>query len=225
VLDPARHLELDAPTTMIESDKQIAFGGARSRLPVGMSFTNRDLLHAALMASDNRAVPALGRAVNLNPRELVAAMNAKAKELGMKNTRFEDPVGLNPGNTSTPRDLVVMLKAAIRQPLISEITQKAKYVAHPVGKPGWAIEYNNTDLIARSGKFSVLTGKTGYTDLALYCLAIAVRMAAAQPHDVAMVFLGAVGKMTRFADFHRTAQWLTERKWKATAAATANSSM
>ncbi|MCA1663968.1 MAG: serine hydrolase, partial [Myxococcales bacterium] len=208
VTDPSRHLDLDAPTTMIEGDKQIAFGGARSRLPVGMSFTNRDLLHAALMASDNRAVPALGRAVGLDPRQLVAAMNAKAKELEMKSTHFEDPVGLNPGNRSTPRDLVRMLKAAIRQPLISEITQKAKYVAHPVGRPGWTIEYNNTDVIARSGKFSVLTGKTGYTDLALYCLAIAVRMAAAQPHDVAMVFLGAVGKMTRFADFHRTAQWL-----------------
>jgi D-alanyl-D-alanine endopeptidase (penicillin-binding protein 7) len=225
VLDPVRHLELDAPTTMIDSDRQIAFGGARSRLPVGMSFTNRDLLHAALMASDNRAVPALGRAVDLNPKQLVGAMNAKAKELGMTSTHFEDPVGLNPGNTSTPRDLVLMLKAAIHQPLISEITQKAKYVAHPVGHPGWTIEYNNTDVIARSGKFSVLTGKTGYTDLALYCLAIAVRMTAAQQHDVAMVFLGAVGKMTRFADFHRTAQWLTERKWKSTAAADANSQM
>jgi D-alanyl-D-alanine endopeptidase (penicillin-binding protein 7) len=229
VLDPARHLDLDAATKMIDSDRQIAFGGARSRLPVGLSFTNRDLLHAALMASDNRAVPALGRAVGLDPRQLVSAMNAKAKDLGMKSTKFEDPVGLNANNTSTPRDLVLMLKAAIRQPLISEITQKAKYVAHPVGHPGWTIEYNNTDVIARSGKFSVLTGKTGYTDLALYCLAIAVRMgeaaAGSSTHDVGMVFLGAVGKMTRFADFHRTAQWLTERKWKSTAAADANSSM
>ena len=74
-------------------------------------------------------------------------------------------------------------------------------------------------MIARSGKWAVLTGKTGYTDLALYCLAIAVRMTTAESHDVAMVFLGAVGKMTRFADFQRTAQWLTERKWKAVAAA------
>src|SRR5262249_32263142 len=154
VLDPARHLDLDAPTTMIDSDRQIAFGGARSRLPVGMSFTNRDLLHAALMASDNRAVPALGRAVGLNPQQLVAAMNAKAKELGMKTPHFEDPVGPNPGNPSTPRALVLMLKAAIRQPLLSEITQKPKYVAHPVGRPGWTIEYNNTDVIARSGRFS-----------------------------------------------------------------------
>lgn len=209
VLD--RHLDLDAPTKMIDSDRQIAMGGARSRLPVGLAFTNRDLLHAALMASDNRAVPALGRAVGLDPPALVAAMNAKAKDLGMKNTKFEDPVGLNANNTSTPRDLVLMLRAAVKQPLIAEITQKAKYLAHPVGHPGWTIEYTNTDVIARSGKWSVLTGKTGYTDLALYCLAIAVR---AQSHDVAMVFLGAVGKLTRFADFQRTAQWLTERKWK-----------
>jgi D-alanyl-D-alanine endopeptidase (penicillin-binding protein 7) len=218
VLD--RHVELDAPTTITGDDKQIAFGGARSRLPVGLAFSNRDLLHAALMASDNRAVPALGRAVGLEPPQLVEAMNAKAKDLGMKNTRFEDPVGLNANNTSTPRDLVLMLRAAIKQPLIAEITQKAKYVAHPVGHPGWTIEYNNTDVIARSGRWSVLTGKTGYTDLALYCLAIAVRMTTAQSHDVAMVFLGAVGKMTRFADFQRTAQWLTEHKWKAVAADT-----
>src|SRR6476469_7843967 len=87
VLDPVRHLELDAPTTMIDSDRQIAFGGARSRLPVGMSFTNRDLLHAALMASDNRAVPALGRAVGLDPQAMVGAMNAKAKELGLQHTK------------------------------------------------------------------------------------------------------------------------------------------
>jgi D-alanyl-D-alanine endopeptidase (penicillin-binding protein 7) len=216
VLD--RNIELDAPTVMTAEDKQIAFGGARSRLPVGLAFSNRDLLHAALMASDNRAVPALGRAVGLDPSQLVEAMNAKAKDLGMKNTHFEDPVGLNANNRSTPRDLVLMLRAAIKQPLIAEITQKAKYLAHPIGHPGWLIEYNNTDVIARSGRWSVLTGKTGYTDLALYCLAIAVRMSTAQSHDVAMVFLGAVGKMTRFADFQRTAQWLTERKWKSATA-------
>src|SRR6478736_1716449 len=120
-------LDFEGVTQMTESDKQIATGGARSRLMVGQTFTNRDLLHAALMASDNRAVPALGRAVGLNPAQLVAAMNAKAKELGMKNTTFEDPVGLNANNRSTPRDLVLMLRAAIHQPLIAEITQKAKY--------------------------------------------------------------------------------------------------
>jgi len=205
------NLDLDGVTQMTEDDRRIASGGARSRLPVGMSFTNRDLLHAALMASDNRAVPALGRAAGFSPAQLVAAMNKKAAVLGLKNTHFEDPVGLSAQNTSTARDLVGLLRAVMKNATIREITQKAKYVAHPVGKPGWAIEYNNTDVIARSGKFEVLTGKTGYTDVALYCLAIAVRMVNDRP--VAMVFLGAVGKMTRFADFSRAAQWLLERKW------------
>ena len=205
-----KHLDLDASTTLIESDRQIATGGARSRLPIGMTFTNRDLLHAALMASDNRAVPALGRAVGLDPQQMVAAMNAKAKELGLQHTTFEDPVGLNANNRSTPRDLVGLLRAAMKVPLITEITEKAHYVAHPVGKPGWTIEYNNTDVIARSSRYEVITGKTGYTDLALYCLAIAVKMS---DKPVAMVFLGAVGKMTRFGDFGRVAQWLAERKW------------
>jgi D-alanyl-D-alanine endopeptidase (penicillin-binding protein 7) len=212
-------LDLDGVTQMTVGDREVASRGARSRLVTGQSYTNRDLLHAALMASDNRAVPALGRAVGLDPQQLVAAMNAKATELGLNHTHFGDPVGLDPTNTSTPRDVAGMLRAAIRQPLIAEITQKAKYVAHPVGHPGWAVEYTNTDLIARNPKWSVLTGKTGYTDLALYCLAIAVRMA--EQHDVAMVFLGAVGKMTRFADFQRTAQWLVERKWKNKASAQA----
>ena len=105
VLD--KNLDLDAATTLIDSDRQIAQGGARSRLPIGLSFSNRDLLHAALMASDNRAVPALGRAVGLDPAQLVAAMNSKAKDLGLAHTTFEDPVGLNSNNRSTARDLVV----------------------------------------------------------------------------------------------------------------------
>ncbi len=209
-------LDLDGETTMTESDLEIARHGARSRLPKGMTFTNRDLLHAALMASDNRAVPALGRAVGLNPEQLVVEMNKKAKALGLKNTHYEDPVGLNQGNRSTPRDVAGMLKAAIAMPLIAEITQKKQYIAHPVGKPGWAIEYNNTDLIARGSKFEVLAGKTGYTDLALYCLAIAARFAVQETkHDVAMVFLGANGKLTRFADFGRVAQWLNEKRFLA----------
>jgi len=211
VLD--HNLDLDAETTITPGDLEIARHGARSRLPQGMTFTNRDLIHAALMASDNRAVPALGRAVGLDPPHLVAEMNKKAKALGLKHTHYEDPVGLNYGNVSTPRDVAGMLKAAVAQPLIAEITQKAQYVAHPVGKPGWAIEYNNTDLIARSSKFDVLAGKTGYTDVALYCLAIAARFVVNETkHDIAMVFLGAQGKLTRFGDFQRVAQWLNERK-------------
>jgi D-alanyl-D-alanine endopeptidase (penicillin-binding protein 7) len=206
-----RKLDLDGVTAIVDEDRQVASGGARSRLPVGWRFTNRDLLHAALMASDNRAVPALGRAVGLTPQALAAEMTKKAQALGLKHTRFADPVGLDASNVSTARELVRLIEAALENPVITEVTRKAQYVAHPVDRPGWSIEYNNTDVIARRARFEVLTGKTGYTDLALYCLAIAARVVG--DHKVAMIFLGAVGKMTRFGDFSRVAQWLTERKW------------
>lgn len=208
VLD--RKLDLAKETVVEHGDSEVAQGGARSRLPIGMKFTNRDLLHAALMASDNRAVPALGRAVGLDPAQLTAAMNDKARALGLAHTSFGDPTGLDERNQSTPRDVAKMLIAALKVPLIAEITEKARYVAAPVGRPGWKIEYNNTDLIARGSRFDVLGGKTGYTDRAGYCLAIAARLDGKR--EVAMVFLGAVGKLTRFADFTRAAQWISEKR-------------
>jgi D-alanyl-D-alanine endopeptidase (penicillin-binding protein 7) len=203
-------LNLDGTTAIEKGDKDVARGGARSRLPVGLTFTNRDLLHAALMASDNRAVPALGRAVGLDPAAFTAAMNAKATELGLKNTSFGDPTGLDERNKSTPRDVAKMLMHALKIPEISEITRKAQYVAAPVGKPGWKIEYNNTDVIARGKKFQVLGGKTGYTDRAGYCLAIAAKLVG--DREVAMVFLGDHQKLTRFGDFTRAAQWIAEKR-------------
>src|SRR5205085_1868639 len=106
-----------------------------------------------------------------------------------------------------PREVAKMLAAAIEKPLIAEITSKAQYVARSVSKPGYTVEYSNTDVVARGGRYSVLGGKTGYTDLAGYCLAIAARLSSdpASPRDVVMVFLGAHGKLTRFGDFSRAA--------------------
>lgn len=211
VLD--RRLDLEAMTTISEDDRRLALRGARSRLPVGMTFKNRDLLHAALMASDNRAVPALGRAVGLNPEQMTSAMNARARELGLKITNFGDPTGLDHRNVSTPNEVALMLKTALRYPLISEICQTAHYVARPTNQPRLQIEYTNTDVLVRGARHRVLGGKTGYNDLAGYCLAVAARLVdkSGKSRDVAMVFLGAQGKMTRFADFSRAAQWLSER--------------
>ncbi len=206
-----RPLDFEGVTTILESDAELARRGARSRLFTGEGFTNRDLVHAALMASDNRAVPALGRAVGLSQKMLVDAMNKKCKELDLARTHFEDPVGLNQGNVSTTRDLVRVLRAAIKNPIIVEISKKPTYLAHVAQGKARAIEYTNTDQIARGTNYEVLTGKTGYTDVALYCLAIAAKIV--EGKQVAMIFLGADGKETRFADFRRVAEWLVERKW------------
>src|SRR5215470_6554788 len=113
-----KNLPLDGVTTIQEEDRKFASGGARSRLPVGKSFTNLDLLRAMLISSDNRACTALGRGAGLSTDELVAAMNGVALRLGLSRTRFTDPSGLK-GNVSTARELVPALRAALEDPVIA----------------------------------------------------------------------------------------------------------
>jgi D-alanyl-D-alanine endopeptidase (penicillin-binding protein 7) len=202
-----KNIELDGLSTIEKGDLDVARGGARSRLLTGMTLSNRDLLHAALMGSDNRAIPALGRAVKLTPPQLTAAMNAKVHELGLKNTRFSEPTGLSPNNVSTPRETIKMLRAAMAQPLLASIMERVEYDAHPVGKP--SLRYLNTDHAAARGNIQVLAGKTGYNDVARYCLVVATKIDA-RPYY--MAFLSNEGKLTRFGDVARVADWLASHK-------------
>jgi D-alanyl-D-alanine endopeptidase (penicillin-binding protein 7) len=197
-------VKLEGTQTITKEDKAVAFKGPIGKLHEGFEFRNVDLLHAALIASDNRALPALGRSAGMTAQQLSAAMTERARALGLKITKFEDPTGLNDGNVSTARELVVVLKSALANPIIKPILQKKQYEVRAVNKPR-VITYNNTDRLVGSNQFQVLGGKTGYTDLARYCLVIAAKI---RGRDVAMAFLHAEGKMTRFADFHRVAAWL-----------------
>jgi serine-type D-Ala-D-Ala endopeptidase (penicillin-binding protein 7) len=197
-------LPLDGKTTITEEDRKFASGGARSRLMVGKTFTNADLLRAMLVASDNRACSALGRGAGLTPDELIAAMNDKARSLGLRHTTFSDPSGLN-GNVSTAREMVLILKAAIEDPLLVEILGTEVATIRSLDENPVEVTYRSTDLALRAGRHDVIGGKTGYTDEAKYCLAIAARF---DGRKVAMVFLGAEGKHTRFGDFNRVAEWL-----------------
>jgi D-alanyl-D-alanine endopeptidase (penicillin-binding protein 7) len=200
-------LELDGLTTISKNDLDVARGGAHSRLAEGMTLSNRDLLHAALMGSDNRAIPALGRAVKLSPTQLAAAMTAKARSLGCKSTRFRDPTGLSTENVSTPRETIAMLRAVMSHPVLGPITRRLEYDAHPVGKP--PIAYTNTYRPAQRGNIQVLGGKTGYNDDARYCLVIATKV---EGHVYYMSFLSNEGKLTRFGDVARVADWIVSRK-------------
>jgi serine-type D-Ala-D-Ala endopeptidase (penicillin-binding protein 7) len=213
------NIPLETTTAITEEDRKVARGGAKSRLLAGMTFTNRDLIHAALLASDNRSIPAMGRGASMTPQELTAAMNKKAQELGLEHTHFEDPTGLNPGNVSTAREQVKALKAALGYPLIAAISRKAQHDVTVVdGKSkGLKIRMFNTDRVARAGKEHILGGKTGYNDLARYCLVIAARI---DGREYSMAFLGVEGKLTRFGDFHRVSQWLTQQRKTAAAPAT-----
>ncbi len=202
-----RGLELEGLSTISKADIEVARGGARSRLLEGMTLSNRDLLHAALMGSDNRAIPALGRAVKLSSTQLAAAMTAKAKQLGLKQTRFHDPTGLSIENVSTPRETIVLLQAVMRHPVLGPITQRVQYDAHPVGRP--PISYVNTYRPAMRANVQVLGGKTGYNDDARYCLVLAAKI---DGHTCFMSFLANEGKLTRFGDVARVADWMVSRK-------------
>lgn len=206
-------LDLEGLSTISKTDIDVARGGAKSRLLDGMTVSNRDLLHAALMGSDNRAVPALGRAVKLTPSELTAGMNAKATELGLKHTRFRDPTGLSTDNVSTPRETIIMLRAVMNHPVLGPITHRLEYDAHPVNRP--PIKYVNTYKPAVRSNIQVLGGKTGYNDDARYCLVIATMI---DGHPYFMSFLGNEGKLTRFGDVARVADWVTSRKPRGTPA-------
>jgi D-alanyl-D-alanine carboxypeptidase len=172
-----------------------------------MTLSNRDLLHAALLGSDNRAVSALGRAVGLNATQFAEAMNKKVASLGLKHTHFREPTGLSPENVSTPREVIGMLRAAMANPTLGPILRRMEYDAHPVARG--PIHYVNTHRPAHRPNTDVLGGKTGFNEPARYCLVLAARI---DGHRYGMAFLGTEGKMTRFGDAARVSDWLVVHK-------------
>ena len=207
VMDKAPDLE--GLTTIKKLDADVARGGARSRLLEGLTLSNRDLLHAALLGSDNRAVSALGRAVGLGTSQFTAAMNRKVATLGLRFTRFREPTGLSADNQSTPRETIAMLKTAMAHPVLGPILRKPEYDAHPVSKP--PIHYVNTHRPAARTNVQILGGKTGYNDSARYCLVNAARIG---ERNYGMAFLGTEGDHTRFGDVARVADWIVTHKPK-----------
>jgi D-alanyl-D-alanine endopeptidase (penicillin-binding protein 7) len=205
------NLDLEGLTTIKKLDADVARGGAKSRLLEGMTLSNRDLLHAALLGSDNRAVSALGRAVGLGTAQFTSAMNHKVVSLGLRFTRFREPTGLSMDNQSTPRETIELLKAAMAHPVLGPIVRRPEYDAHPVSKP--AIHYVSTHRPAARANVQVLGGKTGYNDSARYCLVIAAKI---DGHSYAMSFLGTEGDLTRFGDVARVADWIVTHKPKHT---------
>jgi D-alanyl-D-alanine endopeptidase (penicillin-binding protein 7) len=196
-------IDLEGWTEITRDDVRQARGGARTRLDIRRMFRNRDLLRAMLMASDNRAPSALGRAAGMNAEQLVGAMNEIAKELHLKRTKFTDPTGLR-GNVSTAREMAIALRAALEDDVLREIMgDEYELVVGKWGKPKIGYGSTNQPLVVK--KYDVVGGKTGYTTAAGYCFVTGARFGG---REVVMTFLGAEGKLTRFGDFNRVAAWL-----------------
>lgn len=142
-------------------------GGARLRVAVGSKYRRIDLLHASLMGSANNSTHALARTSGLTMPQFVARMNAKAKQLGMKNTHFVEPTGLSPKNVSTASDIAILVQAANKIPRISSIGKKNSYTLTSVGKKPKSHTIKTTNKLLLAGE-NVSLGKTGFIDESRY---------------------------------------------------------
>jgi D-alanyl-D-alanine endopeptidase (penicillin-binding protein 7) len=173
-----------------------------SRLTVGASLTRADLLHLALMSSENRAAHALGRSYPGGLPAMVQAMNAKARSLGMTRSVFVDPTGLSSQNVASPEDLSKLVLAASKNANIRHYSTDRRYTVR-VGKR--LLEYRNTNnLVANSG-WDIAVQKTGYIEEAGKCL---VMKAVIAGRSVVIVLLDSYGKYTRVADARRIKKWM-----------------
>ena len=195
------HLPLDDAITITSEDVDTEKNSS-SRLAVGSTLSRGELLHLALMSSENRAAHALGRSYPGGLRAFVSAMNAKARLLGMHDTRYVDPTGLNSGNQATARDLAMLAKAAYQQPLIRELSVSPE---HAVRLGNRQLQFRNTNSLVRSPSWDIGLQKTGYIVEAGRCLVMQASMAG---RKFIMVFLDSAGKYSRQADAERVRRWL-----------------
>lgn len=182
--------------------------GVFSRVRVGSELSRRDMLQLTLMSSENRAAASLAHHYSGGVPAFVAAMNAKAKALGMTRTHYVEPTGLSERNVSSANDLLKLLKATQQYPLIGQFstTEEKTQALH---KPNYTLGFRNTNSLVHKPNWSIQLTKTGFTNAAGHCLVMRTQMANRQ---VAFVVLDAFGKYTHMADANRLKRWVETGK-------------
>lgn len=212
VLDAKLPLNQKLSITKEDVDK---LKNTHSRIPVGTKFTRQEMLHLALMSSENRSAAALSRNYPGGRSAFIKAMNKKAASLGMTNTRFHDSTGLSPSNVSSAKDLVKMVKAANNYPLIHQLTTTVqKNVQLPSQRA--PLLFKNSNSLVRGGKWSIEISKTGFINEAGHCL---VMMANIKNKPTVIVLLDAQGKYTTAGDATRIKDWVEKSFYAAGAPA------
>jgi D-alanyl-D-alanine endopeptidase (penicillin-binding protein 7) len=178
---------------------------SHSRLRVGSQLSRANMLHIALMSSENRAASALGRNYPGGIRAFVGAMNTKARELGMTSSNFSDSTGLNSSNVSSARDLAKLVVAAYQHPLIRQYSTDSRYAVDPGGR---MLEYRNSNGLIENPDWEIGLQKTGYISEAGRCLVMQVHVSS---RPVVMIFLDSKSKQARLADASRIRKWLENR--------------
>lgn len=194
-------LPMDEMITITQADVDTE-KGSTSRLRVGTSLSRGELLHLALMSSENRAAHALGRTYPGGLQSFVSLMNAKAQMLGMKDTRYVEPTGLSSRNQSSAQDLAILVTTAYADPTLRELSTST---GHEVAVGSQTLKYNNTNRLVKSPSWEIGLQKTGYISEAGQCLVMQTRVAG---RKLIMVFLDSAGKLSRIGDAERVRQWL-----------------
>lgn len=194
---------LDEELTIAQDDVDTEKGSG-SRLAVGTRLTRGEMLHLALMSSENRAAHALGRHYPGGQTAFVSAMNAQAVLLGMHATRYVEPTGLSSANQSSAQDLALLVKAASEMPLIRELST-AQQAAVAVGRR--QLQFRNTNSLVRDPNWSIGLQKTGYISEAGRCVVMQAQMAG---RNLIMVLLDSAGRYARVGDAERLRSWLAD---------------
>jgi D-alanyl-D-alanine endopeptidase (penicillin-binding protein 7) len=197
-------LPMDQPITIMPEDVD-TLKHSRSRLAVGTTLTRGEMLHLALMSSENRAAHALGRTYPGGLNLFVALMNARAASLGMKGTHYVEPTGLSSENRSSASDLAKLVAAASQEPLLRELTTSPGYEV-AVGRR--VLQYNNSNRLVKNPEWDIGLQKTGFINEAGDCLVMQTRIAG---HKLIMVFLDSTSKFSRIADAERVRRWVEAR--------------
>jgi D-alanyl-D-alanine endopeptidase (penicillin-binding protein 7) len=194
-------LPLDEMLVVTQDDVD-ATAGSTSRLRVATQLNRGEMLHLALMASENRAAHVLGRTYPGGIRSFVAAMNAKAQLLGMSGTRFVEPTGLSSDNQSSAADLTRLVRAASAHPVIADLSTSLE-ASVPVGSR--QVQFRNTNGLVRNPEWEIGLQKTGYIAAAGRCLVMQTQLAG---RKLIMVLLDSAGKYSRMGDAERIRKWL-----------------
>lgn len=197
-------LPMDELITITQDDVDTEKGSS-SRLRVGTTLTRGELLHLALMSSENRAAHALGRTYPGGLQAFVTMMNAKARMLGMKDTHYVEPTGLSSQNQSTAHDLATLVNAAYNDPLLRELTTSPE---HEVAVGKRTLQFRTTNRLVKNPEWDIGLQKTGYISEAGQCLVMQAKIAG---RKLIMVFLDSAGKLSRIGDAERVRRWVESK--------------
>jgi len=212
-------LSLDEPVKVTREDRD-RLRGTKSRLGFNAVFTRHDLLYAALGASDNRAAAALARTYPGGEAAMFQAMNAKAQQLGMTQTRFVDSSGLHNGNVSTANDLVRLVNETHKHELIQTMTTTPSFRVID-RNTGRRVAFRNTNRLVHRHSWDIALSKTGYTAAAGNCLIMQTTIA---ERPLTIVLLNSWGKLSRYGDARRIQQWLEKAERRVPPIVTASAS-